>query len=127
MTSSNAPFEPVVIDATGPSIEDERFTVFEIIEPGDAPVRQYTAPRRISAGAALRAIHIAASRGDAAAEAWCARYALGDQGVNALYGCKHIIAEQANEIMGNLGKLFFGQAREQAAGANDEGESAPGN
>jgi hypothetical protein len=115
-------FEPIRIDRRKPAVDTERFPVFYITdEKGEE--KEYTAPKRIPAGMAIKALTMMATRGYAAAAGFMANEALGADAVNALYESPQLTHEEAKSVMTRLADLFWGQAEDMATGAEEGDES----
>ena len=117
-------FVPIRIDRRAPAADAERFPVFYITDESGEE-REYTAPVRVSAGVALKALSVAATQGYVVAAGTMVNEALGEEAINALYACPQLTHEEAKAIMTRLSALFWGQAEELATG--DETDGTPGN
>lgn len=103
-------FTPVVINADGPGIEDERVPVLTITKNGKDTV--YTIPKEISGATALEALEVYVLRGEAATAFWLARHALGEEGMLAVTACEQMTLKQAQALVGAIGEQYMGAVRD---------------
>lgn len=114
MTTTHDPiwdgYVPPRIDTTGPKPAQDRMPIFYVTtEEGE---KEYTAPRRVSAPLAIRAIRMTALRGPEAGSWLMVEESLSEEAMEILTTCEHVLYEDAQRILTQLGRLYYGQARE---------------
>lgn len=69
---------------------------------------EYTTLVRVSAGAAIEYLERSIDRGPDAAILWGMRHALGDEGVDALYGYRHLTPDHLAQVVDIVRAKFDG-------------------
>ena len=105
-----ADYVPPRINTTGQAPTQERMPLF-YLETGEGEV-EHTAPRRISAPAAIRAIQTIAQRGPEAGTWQMLEDSLEPDTLKVLTECEHVEYEVAQRMLQQLGRLYYGQAME---------------
>lgn len=103
-----AGYTPFRYQPDAPAVEDERMPLFYM---GDT---EYTAPRRVSAPVALQALENAALKGIPYATYRVVIDAIGEDAFKVLTDSHQVPYEEAQAMITQLGKVYFGQAMELA-------------
>ena len=103
-------FTPVLINADGPAIEDERIPVLTITKNGEDTV--YTIPKEISGATAIEALEVYVLRGEPATALWLAQHALGKEGMDAVLTCEQMTLKQAQQLIGAIGEHYIGTVKD---------------
>ena len=103
-----AGYTPFRYDPEAPELEEERMPLFYM---GD---KEYTAPRRVSAPTALKCLETAARQGVAAATYQVVIDAIVEEAFQVLTDAKMVPYEEAQAMISQLGKVYFGQSMELA-------------
>lgn len=121
MTSAQDPwagYTPPRIDTTGPKVDQERMPLFYLTVPDeDSPAEgatrevEHTAPRRVSAPAAIRALRTIATQGPDAGAWQMIEESLEPDTLKVLETCEHVSYEQAQTMLSQLGALYYGQVK----------------
>lgn len=108
-------YVPPRIDTTGPKPDQERMPIFYVTEldsdgqPGEV---EYTAPRRVSAPVAIRAIREVALRGPEAGSWFMLENSLTPAALKVLTESEYVTYEDAQKVLRQLGRLYYGQLQE---------------
>lgn len=97
-------YTPYRYDPEAKPVEEERFPLFYM---GDT---EYTAPRRVSAPAALQALENAATKGIPYATFHLVLDSIGQEAWDILTSSKVVPYPEAQDMVSRLGALYFGQA-----------------
>lgn len=107
-------YTPFRIDTSGtPLDEGPRVPLFYVDDVA------HTIPERIPAKLSLRALRVAAERGQDAAGWFLVENALSPESIHELTegeASRHIEREQVRAMLDELGRRFFGQAQEDTSG-----------
>lgn len=103
-----AGYTPFHYQPDAPAVELERMPLFYMGET------EYTAPKRISAPVALQAIQNAAERGIPYATYHVIIDAIGEDAFKVLTDSHQVPYEEAQAMITQLGRIYFGQAMELA-------------
>lgn len=113
MTTTDAIWEgytPPRIDTTGPKPDQDRMPIFYVTtEEGE---KEYTAPRRVSARTAIRAIRTVALQGPEAATWLMLEESLSEEALKVLTDSEWVTYDQAQTVLQQLGRLYYGQMKE---------------
>lgn len=99
-----AGYAPFRYSPDAPAVEEERIPLFYMGE------KEYTAPKRVSAPVALKAIQNAAVKGIPFATYRVVVDAIGEEAFQVLTDSHQVPYEEAQEMITRLGRLYFGQA-----------------
>lgn len=100
-------YQPPRIDTTGPKPDQERMPIFYVTtEEGEV---EHTAPRRVSAPVAIRAIREVALRGPEAAAWYALENSLKPESLKVLTESEYVSYEDAQKVLKQLGQLYYGQ------------------
>lgn len=97
-------YAPFRYQPDAPAVEVERMPLFYM---GDT---EYTAPKRVSAPVALKALENAALKGVAFATYQVVLDSIGEDAFKVLTESHQVPYEEAQEMITQLGKVYFGQA-----------------
>lgn len=108
-------YVPPRIDTTGPKPDQDRMPIFYVTVPteveGQTEEKVFTAPRRVSAPVALQALRMTAVRGPEAGTWLMVEESLSEEAMEVLTTCEHLTYEDAQKILTQLGRLYYGQAQ----------------
>ena len=107
-STSRDPWEaytPPRIVTTGPKPAEVRMPLFYVDDV------EYTAPRFISAPTAIRALRTIALRGPDAGIWEMVEECLSSEALEILTTCEHVSYEDAQHMLQQLGRLYYGQAQ----------------
>lgn len=99
-----AGYTPFRYDPEAPALEEERMPLFYMGE------KEYTAPKRVSAPTALKALENAARKGVAYATYRVVIDAIGEDAFQVLTDSHQVPYEEAQDMITQLGKVYFGQS-----------------
>lgn len=97
-------YTPFRIDTSKPPVQSERMTLFYIDD------REYTGPKQISGGLALRALQVTVTQGSAAGAYYAMEQAIGKEAVEDLLACDQLTYEQARDFLSRISAMYYGQA-----------------
>lgn len=103
-----AGYTPFRYQPDAPAVEEDRMALFYMGE------KEYTAPRRVSAPTALRALENAATKGIPYATYRVVVDSIGEEAYAILTEAHQVPYEEAQEMITRLGRLYFGQVMELA-------------
>lgn len=108
ITDPWANYTPFRYDPDAPAVEAERMALFYMGE------KEYTAPKRVSAPVALKALQNAAEKGIPYATYQVVLDAIGEEAFGVLTDSHQVPYEEAQAMITQLGRVYFGQAMELA-------------
>lgn len=103
-----AGYTPFRYSPDAPALEEERMPLFYMGE------KEYTAPKRVSAPVALKALQNAAERGIPYATYHVVLDSIGEEAFQVLTESRQVAYAEAQEMITRLGRLYFGQSMELA-------------
>lgn len=97
-------YVPFRIDTSKPAVDEERMTLFWIDD------KEYTGPKVIPGGLAIRALDVTVRLGSAAGAWYCLTEAIGEEAITDLLECKQLTYPQAKEFLSQISAVYYGQA-----------------
>lgn len=101
-------YTPFRIDTSAPPIDHERIPIFYVDDV------EYTIPKRVPAGVAMKALQLSAEQGRDVAAYFMVVDALGQDVVEMLQDSKHLELEDATALFSKLGRMYLGQMEAMA-------------
>lgn len=99
-------WEPIRIDSTAPPVDVETFELFSVDDTS------YRAPKQVAAGVALEALHVAYTRGPAAAAWFIVDSTVGEDNIAVLYSQPSLTHADVQRMLQRLGQVFWGQVED---------------